>query len=112
MIVVLSQFRVANGMEEAVRQAFSDRPHLVERAGGFLGMEVFRDSGDPSIFLLTTRWSDIESFRAWHGSEAHKLSHCGIPKGLRLDPAHTKVTFLGEIDGNGKRAGQDRKSVV
>jgi heme-degrading monooxygenase HmoA len=100
MIVVHSQFRVANGMEETVRQAFADRPHLVERAPGFLGMEVFRDSDDPSIFLLSTRWSDIESFRGWHGSEAHKHSHRGIPKGLRLDPAHTKLTFLREIDRN------------
>jgi heme-degrading monooxygenase HmoA len=100
MIVVLSQFRVANGMEEAVRQAFANRPHLVEGAPGFLGMEVFRGSDDPSIFLLTTQWSDIESFRVWHASEAHRLSHCGIPKGLRLDPAQTQLTFLHEIEGN------------
>jgi hypothetical protein len=67
-------------------------------------MEVFSGSGDPSIFLLVTRWSDIESYRIWHGSEAHKLSHSGIPKGLRLDPAYTKLTFLREIDGNGESA--------
>jgi heme-degrading monooxygenase HmoA len=107
VILVFSQFRVANGMEEAVRQAFSNRPHLVEGAPGFLGMEVLRDSDDPSIFLLTTRWSDIESFRTWHGSEAHKLSHCGIPKGLRLDPAYTKVTFLDEIDEDAERVGHE-----
>jgi hypothetical protein len=51
-----------------------------------------------------TQWSDIESFQVWHKSEAHKLSHCGIPKGLRLDPAHTRLTFLREIDGNAEGA--------
>jgi heme-degrading monooxygenase HmoA len=89
-------------MEEAVRQAFADRPHLVDGAPGFLGMEVFRGSDDPSIFLLSTRWSDIESFQVWHKSEAHNLSHRGIPNGLRLDPAHTQLTFLREFDSNAK----------
>jgi heme-degrading monooxygenase HmoA len=109
VIVAVSQFRVANGMEEEVRQAFADRPHLVEEAPGFLGMEVFRGSDDPSIFVLSTRWSDIESFQVWHRSEAHNVSHRGIPKGLRLDPAYTRLTFLREIDGDGERREDENK---
>ena len=40
MIVALSRFTIANGMDEEVRTAFRDRPHLVDAATGFLGMEV------------------------------------------------------------------------
>ena len=40
MIVALSRFTIANGMSDAVRTAFRERPHLVDVAAGFLGMEV------------------------------------------------------------------------
>lgn len=40
MVVVLSKFRVRNGMEDAVRLAFRARPHLVDDAPGFPRMEV------------------------------------------------------------------------
>jgi heme-degrading monooxygenase HmoA len=97
VILAVSQFRVINGLEAAVRQAFQDRPHLVDLAPGFLDMEVLVNTDDQSIFSLVTRWADLESFRAWKSSEAHKLSHSGIPKGLRLDPAYTKLTLLHEV---------------
>jgi heme-degrading monooxygenase HmoA len=97
VILAVSQFRVANGLEAAVVQAFQARPKRVDSAPGFLGLEVFVDDADPTIFSLVTRWTDIESFRAWHSSEEHALSHIGIPKGLRLDAAYTKLTFLREV---------------
>ena len=55
MILVTSRFRVANGMEQRVKEAFHNRSRLVEDAPGFLGMEVFNESNDPSVFLLLTR---------------------------------------------------------
>lgn len=94
MILAASRFRVANGMEDAVREAFLDRPGHVDHAPGFLGMEVFADVKDPCTFHLLTRWTDSGSFHAWHRSDAHKLSHSGIPKGLKLDRAFTKVVEL------------------
>jgi signal transduction histidine kinase/heme-degrading monooxygenase HmoA len=97
VIVAISQFRVANGMEEAVKQAFRDRPRLVDQAPGFLGMEVLVSAEDASVFSLVTRWTDVESFHTWKSSEAHVQSHRFIPKGLRLDPAYTKLTLLHEI---------------
>jgi heme-degrading monooxygenase HmoA len=45
MVLIISTFKVANGMEAAVRQAFLDRPGLVDDAPGFLGMEVVTDKG-------------------------------------------------------------------
>lgn len=98
MILALSRFLVVNGMEEQVIAAFRSRPHLVEGAPGFLGMEVFRDRHDSRAFYLATRWSDERCFREWHGSEAHRHSHQGIPRGLKLDPSFTEVRELERID--------------
>lgn len=93
MVTVISRFRVRNGMEEEVRQAFLNRPRLVEKAPGFCGLDVLTDTTDPSVFLLLTRWSDEESFRAWHRSASHHASHVFMPKGLKLDPAFTLLTM-------------------
>ena len=97
MIVVMSRFRVINGMEADVERAFIDRPRLVESAPGFLGLETLVDESDPAIFYLVTRWSDTESFERWHGGPAHRASHKFIPRGLRLDPAFTAVWHLRKV---------------
>jgi len=98
MILAISRFRVANGMEGEIKEAFFTRPHLVDSVPAFLGMETFTDAGDPTIFYLVTRWTDAESFRSWHGSADHRLSHKFIPKGLKLDPEYTKVTILDRLN--------------
>ncbi len=97
MILAISRFRVANGMEGEVKEAFFNRPHLVDSVPAFLGMETFTDADDPTIFYLVTRWTDVDSFRSWHGSADHRLSHKFIPKGLKLDPEFTKVTILDRL---------------
>ncbi len=94
MIVAVSRFRVANGLEAEVRRAFEARPRLVDAAPGFLGLEVFTGVGDPGLFVVETRWIDEASFRAWHASEAHTRSHAGIPQGLKLDPSATELRVL------------------
>jgi heme-degrading monooxygenase HmoA len=94
MILALSRFKVANGLEDSVARAFLDRPRLVESAEGFLGLEVFTDSNDASVFYLSTRWTTESAFRQWHASEAHHTSHKGIPKGLKLDPAFTQLVVM------------------
>jgi heme-degrading monooxygenase HmoA len=99
MIVALSRFKVANGMEEFVARAFLNRPRLVENAEGFLGLEVFTDRSDATVFYLSTRWTSESAFRQWHSSEAHHASHQGIPKGLKLDAAVTQLTVLDYLCG-------------
>lgn len=99
MIVALSRFRVANGLQDAVREAFLNRPGLVDKVSGFLGLETFTDTEDGSLFYLITRWTDEPSFRHWHCSPEHHESHLGIPKGLKLDPSFTLVCTLGRIAG-------------
>jgi heme-degrading monooxygenase HmoA len=97
MILGMSRFKVANGLEAEVKQAFLHRPHLVDHVPGFLGMETFTEEKDATAFYLLTRWTDAGSFRAWHASPAHHQSHRGIPKGLKLDPAFTKILVLDRL---------------
>lgn len=84
-------------MESDVRTAFLNRPHLADRAPGFLGMETFTGAADPTVLCLVTRWTDVQSIRTWHSSPAHKESHRGIPNGLKLDATYTQVTVLERI---------------
>lgn len=89
--VALSRFRVRNGMESEVAEAFRNRPHLVDEAAGFLRMEVLTPSEDASEFWLMTWWSDESSFKAWHHGHRFRDSHAGMPKGLKLDPSATEM---------------------
>jgi signal transduction histidine kinase/heme-degrading monooxygenase HmoA len=99
VILAVSRFRVANGKEQAVVDAFLNRPRLVDAWPGFLGMETFTDVHDATVFYLVTRWTDAESFREWHASPAHRESHQWMPRGLRLDPGYTKVVELDRLTG-------------
>ena len=97
----MSRFKVANGMEGAVADAFANRPGLVDGWAGFLGLETFTDITDRSVFHLATRWTDRAAFHAWHHSAAHRASHRGMPKGLRLDPSFTELLELERLPPTG-----------
>jgi heme-degrading monooxygenase HmoA len=94
MITVISRFRVANQKSAEVELAFRERPRLVEKAPGFHGMEVLRDTSDASIFYLYTKWENLTSYQKWHSGPEHVKSHVRIPKGLKLDASFTKVEIL------------------
>lgn len=93
MVVAISRFKVANALRDDVEEAFLKRPGLVDSSPGFIGLEVFTDVSDSSVFHLLTRWTDEESYQQWHSSPAHHHSHRSIPKGLKLDPAYTELVF-------------------
>ncbi len=97
MFLAISKFRVKNGISDAVRDAFINRPHLVEQIDGFIDMEVYRPTDDETEFWLLTRWQNKQQFLAWHHSDAHKQSHQGIPKGLKLDPSATQIWHLDKV---------------
>ncbi|MBY0271497.1 MAG: antibiotic biosynthesis monooxygenase [Burkholderiales bacterium] len=84
MFVALSRFTIANDMSEDVQTAFRNRPHLVDGAPGFVGMEVMSPLGNPAEIWLVTRWHDEQSYRNWHRGHDYHESHKGIPKGLKL----------------------------
>ena len=91
MFLSVSRFAVANGLDDAVRDAFRERPHLVDSVPGFIRMEVANPCDDAKEFWLLTWWQDEDSFNTWHRSHAYHASHQGIPKGLKLDPARTAM---------------------
>ncbi len=94
MFVALSRFTIRNNMAAEVRQAFSARPHLVDSAPGFLGMQVMSPVEDSAEIWLLTRWRDEPSYRVWHGSHAYRESHQGMPKGLKLVPASIELRYF------------------
>lgn len=89
--VALSKFTIANDMKEAVREAFLNRPHLVEDAPGFLRMDVLSPHANPQEIWLLTHWADEASFKTWHHSHKYHQSHKGIPKGLKLVPKSVEL---------------------
>src|ERR1044071_6202570 len=92
--VAVSTFVVANGMEEQIKEAFINRPHLVDEIPGFVRMDVISPMNDPREIWLVTYWQDEHSFRAWHHSDIHHESHKYIPKGLKLIPKSAKLRFF------------------
>lgn len=97
MFIALSQFTVANDMIEQVKDAFIQRPHLVDEAEGFMRLEVISPVDNRDEIWLLTYWQDEESFRTWHHSHMYHDSHKGIPKGLRLVPQSTRLRFFEHI---------------
>ena len=91
MFVAMSRFVVANGMSDKVREAFANRPGLVDSVQGFLRMEVLNAEDNQDEFWLITYWEQGEQWREWYHGQHYKDSHSGIPKGLKLDPSATMV---------------------
>jgi len=50
----ISKFEVRNNMEDEVREAFRNRPELVENADGFVGLNVISPKDNPAEFWLIT----------------------------------------------------------
>lgn len=88
---------VANDKTGEVKQAFIDRPRMVDHAEGFLRLEVISPLDTPDEIWLLTYWTDEESFRAWHKSHLYRDSHAGIPKGLKLVRGSAEVRFFEQI---------------
>ncbi len=97
MFVALSKFTVANGMAPQIKEAFLNRPHLVDTAPGFLRMDVISPVDNPDEIWLLTYWSDESSYKVWHRSHAYHDSHKGIPKGLKLVPKSAQVSFFEHV---------------
>ena len=89
--LALSKFKVRNGRADDVRDAFLQRPHLVDQADGFVRMDVVSPTSDEAEFWLLTYWRDEASFRQWHHSHLYRESHAGVPQGLKLVPEATEL---------------------
>jgi heme-degrading monooxygenase HmoA len=95
--VALSRFEIRNEMQSEVREAFLNRPHLVDDAPGFVRMEVLSPQENEREIWLMTFWTNEESFRTWHHSHLYRESHKGIPKGLKIVPKSVELRFFEHI---------------
>lgn len=96
MFVAISRFTVANDKSEEVRRAFLARPRLVEKAPGFVRMDVLRSTGGDEFWLLTY-WRDEDSFKVWHHGHTYRESHKHIPKGLKLVKGSVELHHLEHV---------------
>jgi len=97
MFIAISQFTIANDKTEEVREAFRNRPHLVDGEPGFIRMEVISPRDLPAEIWLVTYWESEEAFSTWHGGHLYHESHKGIPKGLKLVPKSARLRFFESI---------------
>jgi len=95
--VALSKFVIANDKVGEVKEAFRQRPHLVDDQPGFVRMEVFSPLDRPEEIWLVTYWTDAASFKVWHHSHLYHQSHKGIPKGLKLVPGEQQIRHFEHI---------------
>ena len=96
MYVSMSRLRVAASESDALVAAFRGRAHLVDRAPGFVDLQVWRSDRDPEEVLMVSRWRDREAFTAYMRSREHRISHDRIDPSLqeairleRLEHLHT-----------------------
>jgi heme-degrading monooxygenase HmoA len=97
MFIAVSQFTIANDKTDEVKEAFRNRPHLVDGADGFVRMEVISPRECPEEIWLVTYWDNEAAFTAWHHSHMYRESHKGIPKGLKLVPRSAKLRFFDSV---------------
>ncbi|MEX0890482.1 MAG: antibiotic biosynthesis monooxygenase family protein [Balneolaceae bacterium] len=92
----ISKFEIRNQKEQEVREAFRNRPGLVEKTLGFRGLNVISPEENPSEIWLITHWDSREAFEYWH--KHHKSeSHQGIPKGLKLVKRSFELRYFEHI---------------
>jgi heme-degrading monooxygenase HmoA len=94
MFVVLSKFVIASDTTAQVKEAFANRPHLVDSAPGFIRLDVISPIENADEIWLLTYWSDKQSYQVWHSSHEYHASHAGIPKGLKLVPKSAQIRYF------------------
>jgi len=94
MFVAMSRFTVGNDMTAEVKEAFRNRPHLVDQAPGFERLDVLSPTDNPDEIWLITYWRDESSFTKWHHSHKFRDSHKWIPKGLKVVPKSVKLAMI------------------
>ena len=77
--VVVSHVVIDPDGGEALERAFADRLGEVERARGFVRLEVWRNDREPGRYVMATWWRCEDDFRTYMRSDAHRRSHRRIP---------------------------------
>lgn len=62
MLIVVNRFRVKED-EAGFRRGLDDAWALLAAKPGYVGGEIGRNLDDPTLWLLTTRWENVGSYR-------------------------------------------------
>lgn len=92
--VIVSDLGIDQVGADALEQAFSDRLGEVDGWPGFLELQVWRDTRDPSRFVMVSWWESRDDYVAYMRSDAHRRSHARIPD----DPAAPFAVGVGQFE--------------
>lgn len=73
--VAINVLGVPDGGGEELERRFAARAGAVETAPGFVSFELLRPAEGTEDYLVVTRWSDEDSYRAWLGSRQFQAGH-------------------------------------
>jgi quinol monooxygenase YgiN len=62
VLIVVNRFRVESD-EDAFRAGLEEACELLAAQAGYAGGELGRNLDDPTLWLLTTRWENVGSYR-------------------------------------------------
>jgi heme-degrading monooxygenase HmoA len=82
MYVSLSRLRIPEERAPELVSAFRRRVRLVERADGFVDLQVWQSDRDAGEIVMVSRWRDRGAFKAYMKSESHRISHARIDADL------------------------------
>ena len=96
MYVSMSRLRIGEERAPELVAAFRRRLRLVEKADGFVDLQVWQSDRDPGEIVMVSRWRDRDAFKEYMRSDAHRASHERIDPDLdaaikleRLEHLHT-----------------------
>ena len=92
----MSRLRVPAERADDLVRAFRARAGLVDRADGFVDLQVWRSDRDDGELVMVSRWRDRDAFKAYMRSPELRVSHDRIDPELqaairleRLEHLHT-----------------------
>jgi hypothetical protein len=62
-VIVVNRFRVPLGGGEEFRAGLTTARSALAACRGYLGGEIGRNVDDPELWVLTTRWENVGSYR-------------------------------------------------
>jgi len=62
-VLVVSRFKVPVGEGEELRSGLAAARAALAACRGYLGGEIGRNVDDPELWVLTTRWENVGSYR-------------------------------------------------
>jgi heme-degrading monooxygenase HmoA len=109
-VVRINAITVSPGAGDELARRFAARAGAVDDAPGFEGFELLRPTDGRDTWLVVTRWSDEESFRAWTESPAFAHGHRGANARPGAPPvaAHSELWSFEPADLSEPGAEPDR----